>query len=65
MQALVTGSYALDATTNVLVGGGWFLAGGSHADPILGFDVRVGRFHVQPIYRVGHDWVHANLVALF
>jgi membrane-associated phospholipid phosphatase len=65
LQAIVTGSYALDATTNVLVGGGWFSVAGSHPDGVVGFDVRVGRFHVQPLYRLGHDWVHANLVALF
>jgi len=65
LQGLMTGSYALDATTNVLVGAGWFSAGGSHADGVLGFDVRVGRFHVQPLYRLGHDWLHANLIALF
>jgi membrane-associated phospholipid phosphatase len=65
LQAFLTGSYALDATTNVLVGAGWFSAGQSHANPVVGFDVRVGRFHVQPLYRLGHDWVHANLVALF
>ena len=65
LQAIVTGSYALDATTNVLVGAGWFSVAASHPDGVVGFDVRVGRFHVQPIYRIGHDWVHANLVALF
>ena len=65
LQGLMTGSYALDATTNVLVGAGWFSTGGSHADGVLGFDVRVGRFHVQPLYRLGHDWLHANLIALF
>jgi membrane-associated phospholipid phosphatase len=65
LQAIVAGSYALDATTNVLVGTGWFSVARSHPDGVVGFDVRVGRFHVQPLYRLGHDWVHANLVALF
>ncbi len=65
LQGLMTGSYAIDATTNVLVGAAWFSTGPSHADGVLGFDVRIGRFHVQPLYRLGHDWVHANLIALF
>jgi membrane-associated phospholipid phosphatase len=65
LEAIVTGSYALDATTNVLVGAGWFSVVGSHPDGVIGFDVRVGRFHVHPLYRLGHDWLHANLVALF
>jgi hypothetical protein len=65
MQGLLTGSYALDATTNVIAGAGWFSWGHPNADGVVGLDIRVGRFHVQPLHRLGHDWFHANLVALF
>jgi hypothetical protein len=65
LQAMVTGSYALDATTNVIAGAGWFSTGRPNVDGVVGFDVRVGRFHVQPLHRLGHDWFHANLIALF
>jgi membrane-associated phospholipid phosphatase len=65
LQAMVTGSYALDATTNVIAGAGWFSTGRPGVDGVVGFDVRVGRFHVQPLHRLGHDWFHANLIALF
>jgi len=65
LQATLTGSYALDATTNVIAGGGWFSDGRPNADGVIGFDIRIGRFHVQPLHRLRHDGFHANLVALF
>lgn len=65
LQATLTGSYALDATTNVLIGGGWFSDGRPNGDGVIGFDIHVGRFHVQPLHRLHHDGFHANLVALF
>jgi len=65
LQAMLTGSYALDATTNVIAGAGWFSNGRPNADGVVGLDIRIGRFHVQPLHRLGHDWFHANLIALF
>jgi len=65
LQAMLTGSYALDATTSVMAGAGWFSNGRPSAGGVVGFDIRVGRFHVQPLHRLGHDGFHANLVALF
>ena len=65
LQAMLTGSYALDATTNVIVGGGWFSQGPPNVDGVIGFDIRIGRFHIQPLHRLGHDGFHATLVALF
>jgi hypothetical protein len=65
LQATLTGSYALDATTSVIVGGGSLSDGRPKADGVVGFDIRIGRFHVQPLHWLRHDGFHANLVALF
>jgi membrane-associated phospholipid phosphatase len=65
LQATLTASYALDATTNVILGGGWFSDGRRGRDGVFGFDIHVGRFHVQPLHRLHHEGFHANVVALF
>ena len=64
-QALVAGTYALDATTNVLFGEGFFSRTPRNTDPIVGFDIRVGRFHVQPIHRLHGRGFHTTLALQF
>ncbi len=65
VHATLTASYALDATTNVIAGGGWFSNSTTKEDEIIGFDIRVGRFHVRPTRRLRQHGYHATLVALF
>jgi hypothetical protein len=47
-EATLSGSYSLDAITNVLLGVGWS-SETKRLDAVLGSDVRLGRFRVQPM----------------
>jgi hypothetical protein len=51
LEATVWGSYNLDAITNVLVGVGWF-SEIQRASPIIGVEVRLGRFRIRPSWRL-------------
>ena len=65
VQGMIAGTYALDATTNVLFGEGFFSRTRRNTDPIVGFDIRVGRFHVQPIHRLHGRGFHTTLALKF
>jgi hypothetical protein len=65
LQGTLTASYALDATTNFIVGGGWFSNSETQTDMLLGFDIRIGRLHVRPTRRLHQPGYQATLVALF
>ena len=65
VHATLTASYALDATTNIIAGGGWFSNSTTKEDAVVGFDIRVGRFHVRPTRGFRQHGYHATLVALF
>jgi len=65
IQAMVAGTYALDATTNVLFGEGFFSGTRRNTDPIVGFDIRMGRFHLQPVHRLHGRGFHTTLAWQF
>ena len=51
LETTAWGSYNLDAMTNVLVGFGWF-SERQVASPVIGVEVRAGRFRVRPNWRL-------------
>jgi hypothetical protein len=65
MQGLIAGTYAIDATTNVLFGEGISSRARRTTDPIVGFDIRVGRFHLEPIHRLHGRGFHTTLALQF
>ena len=64
-EATVSGSYTVDAITNVVVGVGWFSNGTPVADVLTGLDLRVGRLRVRPVWRFRERAFNARLTTTF
>ena len=63
-EATVWGSYSVDAITNVLVGAGWF-SEGQTLDVLTGVDLRIGRFRVRPVWRLGKRAFESRVMTTF
>jgi len=63
-ETTVWGSYNVDAITNVLVGLGWF-SESQAASPVIGAEVRVGRFRVRPNWRLSDGGFDARITTAF
>lgn len=50
-EGTVSGSYSVDAITNVFVGVGWFSDAQEVVDLQLGLDLRIGRMRARPTWR--------------
>lgn len=64
LETTVWGSYSLDAITNLMVGVGWFSEAKS-LSPILGTEVRIGRFRVRPSWRLIDHGFDARITTSF
>ena len=51
VETTLWGSYNLDAITNILFGAGWFSEANA-VSPVLGAELRIGRFRVRPSWRL-------------
>jgi len=64
VEATLWGSYSLDAITNVLFGFGYFSESGSPS-PIVGSELRIGRFRVRPSWRLRDNGFDTRVTTLF
>ena len=59
------GSYALDATTNVVLGADWIATARRPTDVVAGIEFRVGRLLVRPSWRLREHVYDTLVVAMF
>jgi len=64
VETTVWGSYNVDAITNVLVGFGWFSERGG-TSPVIGAEVRIGRFRLRPNWRLRDGGFDARVTTTF
>jgi hypothetical protein len=64
IETTLWGSYSLDAVTNLLFGAGWF-SEASTVSPVIGGELRVGRFRVRPQWRLSDNGFDTRVITTF